>query len=297
MTPQILLTFAVFLWSTAFVAIRVALQDYSPGSIALFRFFIAGLCLLVPYFRIPKRHVLETREVFLLFMIGPIGIGGYSLLLNHSELEIPAGIASFVVSLTPVISSLLAVFLLKEKVSSRVLWGLAVSFLGLLLIALGDIHNLKYNLALFLLLLAVLCGGIQSISQKILLNTLPALELVTLATWFTVMLLSIYSVELAHNIQTASWPTTLSCLYLGVVPAFVAQWCWSHALAKMPLVHANTYLFAMPILTTMMGFMALGETPGLFGFLGGMLALLGAYVSVRQPSVPTTSPAYTDSLG
>lgn len=285
MTPQILLTLAVFLWSTAFVAIRVALQGYSPGSIALFRFFIAGLCLLVPYFRIPKRRALEMREWLLLFIIGPIGIGGYSLLLNHSELEIPAGIASFVVSLTPVISSLLAVFLLKEKASPRVFWGLGVSLLGLLLMALGDIHNLEYNLALFFVFLAVLCGGIQSISQKILLNTLPALELVTLATWFTVLILSIYSLELAHDIQTASWSTTLCCIYLGVVPAFVAQWCWSHALAKIQLVHANTYLFAMPMLTTLMSFMALGEVPGLFGFLGGMLALVGAYISVRQSKV------------
>ncbi|MEI6805841.1 MAG: DMT family transporter [Myxococcaceae bacterium] len=283
MTPQILLMLAVFLWSTAFVAIRVALHDYSPGSIALFRFFIAGLCLLIPYLKLKKRHGISVRKTFLLFLIGPIGIGGYSLLLNQSELQIPAGIASFVVSLTPVFSSLLAVFLLKERASPSVFMGLCVSLAGLLLIALGDIHNLKYDLALFLVVLAVFCGGIQSISQKILLKTFPVLELVTLGTWFAVFFLSIYWVELLADFKAASWGTTLSCVYLGVVPAFVAQWCWTHALSKLDLVHANTYLFAMPILTTTMGFVLLGEAPGLLGFLGGLLALLGAYVSVRQP--------------
>jgi drug/metabolite transporter (DMT)-like permease len=281
MTPPILLMLAVFLWSTAFVAIRVALQDYSPGSIALFRFFIAGLCLLIPYLKLPQRPVISFGKFSLLFLIGPIGIGGYSLLLNQAELQIPAGIASFIVSLTPVFSSLFAVFLLKERASRCIFLGLCVSLAGLLLIALGDIHNLKYDLALFLVVLAVLCGAIQSISQKILLKNLPALELVTLATWFAVLLLSVNFFELIDNIQKASWATTLCCLYLGIVPAFVAQWCWSHALGKVDLVHANTYLFAMPILTTLMGFLALGEMPDLLGLLGGILALLGAYISVR----------------
>ncbi len=297
MTPQILLTLAVFLWSTAFVAIRVALHDYSPGSIALFRFLIAALCLLVPYFRLPKRHAVGVREGFLLFLIGPIGIGGYSVLLNYSEVQVPAGIASFVVSLTPVFSSVLAIFILKEKASLSIFLGLLVSILGLFVMAAGDIANLKYDLALLWVILAVVCGGIQSIAQKILLRTLPALELVTYSMWLSVLALSIYSDELAQNLVSASWSTTLWCIYLGVVPAFVAQWCWSHALAKIQLVNANTYLFAMPIITTMMGFIALGESPGLFGFLGGMLALVGAYISVRQPLEPRVSPAYTDSQG
>lgn len=274
---------AVFLWSTAFVAIRVALHDFTPGSVALFRFFVAGLCLLIPYFRLPKWSKMGLREAMLLFLIGPVGMGIYSLLLNQGELQVTAGIASFSVSLTPVFSSLLALWILKEKASPRIFHGLLISCIGLLLIAFADASNWEYSWALFLIIIAVLCGGVQSISQKLLLKTWSALELVTLAIWFTVIALSTYTGELLNNLSQASSHTTLACIYLGVVPAFIAQWLWSYGLSKMPLINANSYLFMMPIITTLMGLLALGEMPGILGLIGGLLALLGAYISVRQP--------------
>jgi drug/metabolite transporter (DMT)-like permease len=283
MTPQLSLMLAVFLWSTAFVAIRVALQDYTPGSVALFRFFIAGLCLIIPYFRLPKWSKMGLREALLIFLIGPVGMGIYSLLLNQGELQVTAGIASFSVSLTPVFSSLLALWLLKERASPKIFHGLLISCVGLLLIAFADSSNWEYTWALLLIIIAVLCGGIQSISQKLLLKTWSALELVTLAIWFTVLALSQYTGELVNNFFHASTTTTLACIYLGIVPAFIAQWLWSHGLSQMPLINANSYLFMMPLITTLMGWMALGEIPGILGLMGGLIALLGAYISVRQP--------------
>jgi len=281
MSPPVLLMLAIFLWSTAFVAIRIALQDYSPGSVALFRFLIASLCLLGPYLKLSKRQPINLRTTWLLFLIGPIGIAGYSLLLNQGELAISAGIACFVVSLTPVFSSVLAILILKESASPKLFLGLGVSFLGLLLIALGDIQNLQYEFALLLVLMAAFFGAIQSISQKIVLRYLSGLEVVALGTWFAALVLLVYSRDLIQDFQMASWNTTLACLYLGIIPSFVAQWCWSHALSNTQLVHANSYLFAMPLLTTLIGFMILGEVPAGLSFAGGLVALFGAFLSIR----------------
>lgn len=294
-SPSILFTLAIFLWSTAFVGIKVALQDYSPGSVALFRFSIASVCLLVPYLRLAKRQRIQARTFGLLVLIGPVGIAGYSVLLNQGELAISAGIASFIVSMTPLFSSLLAVLILKEIPSSRLFRGLGLSLLGLCLIAWGDISNLKYDLALFLVLMATFCGAIQSISQKIVLRNLSGLEVATFGTWLSVLVLLSYSYELASDFQKASWGTTLACVYLGIVPSFVAQWCWSHALANTKLIHANAYLFAMPILATVIGAVALHEIPSLLSIFGGFVAVCGAYLSVRQRSVPKVSPACIDS--
>lgn len=295
MQPKLLIILAVFLWSTAFVAIRLALKDYAPGSIALFRFFLAGMCFLVPFFRLPSRAKLSRKQLLLILLIGPLGIAGYSVLLNQSEIHIAAGIACFVVSLSPLFSSLLAVLLLGEKVSPRLFTGFGISLVGLFLIGCSDVQNIHYNLSLLLLLIAVLFGSIQSAAQKKLVQSLRSLEVVTWSTWLGILLLCIYLPDLKQDFQQASWTGTLSCIYLGLVPSFFAQWFWTESLSKVPLVQANTFLFAMPILTTVIGYLTLGEIPHPFALAGGLVALFGAYVSVRQPSKPITNPACIDS--
>lgn len=40
---------AIVLWASAFIGIRIGLADYSPGALALLRFMIASLCLLIIY--------------------------------------------------------------------------------------------------------------------------------------------------------------------------------------------------------------------------------------------------------
>ncbi|MES2503668.1 MAG: EamA family transporter [Myxococcota bacterium] len=297
MAPRFFLLSAIFLWATAFVGIRVALTDFSPGALALFRFLVAGICLVPPYLRVKNKSRIGLRELGLLVLIGPIGMGCYSVLLNQSELQITAGIASLVVSLTPVLSSLMAITWLKEKPSTGMFLGILLSCLGLLLIAFENITDFEYNWAIFLVVLAVVCGAIQSVSQKVLLKNWTALELVSFAMWLTLLALTPYTLDLVHEIHTASYFTIIACIYLGIVPAFLAQWLWSHGLSKVPLIHANSYLFTMPLITALIGWLALGEKPGLFGVLGGLVALLGAFVSVRQRSMPREDLEYIDSPG
>ena len=41
----VVLAVTLFLWASAFVGIRVAIEHYSPGALALFRFLVASILL------------------------------------------------------------------------------------------------------------------------------------------------------------------------------------------------------------------------------------------------------------
>lgn len=65
---------------------------------------------------------------------------------------------------------------------------------------------------------------------------------------------------------------------MGIFPGTLAYAAWSMILARMPASQAAGYLYITPILTTLLGWLFLGEIPLLLALLGGIIALLGAVI-------------------
>src|SRR3990167_10406116 len=135
------ISLTILLWSSAYIGIRYDLHFYSPSDVALLRYFTASLMMLLFYFLLPKRHSVHLRDVPILFTMGMLGIGLYSIAINYSEITVSAGITSFIIGLMPVFAMLLAIFFLHEKVNRHTWIGVAISLMGLIVIAFNQHHN------------------------------------------------------------------------------------------------------------------------------------------------------------
>ena len=102
-------------WSSAYVAIRIGLKDYSPGSMGFFRFFIASITLLPFYINNKNKVKLSLLQIILIMLLGSFGIGLYTVALNYGEITTTSAIASFIISQSPVIVVLLAIIFLGKK--------------------------------------------------------------------------------------------------------------------------------------------------------------------------------------
>lgn len=281
MGPKLALLVSVALWSTAFVGIRWGISSYSPGSLSLLRFLVASVCLIPPLFasrpRLPK-----AKEWGGIAMVGLIGIAAYSVLLNTGEKTVPAGIASFIVSQTPVITAVLAVLFLRERIDRITILGIAISAGGVTLIVLGEGLQIDFSLGLLIIALAAICGSMHSVFQKPLLNTMPLAQVIAYATWAGTLALMVFAPTLLDEIGNASFESTAAAVYLGIVPAAMAQWCWAYGLKHTSVINATLYLYTMPILTTLFGWLFLGEAPTLYALVGGVIALFGAALVQRD---------------
>jgi drug/metabolite transporter (DMT)-like permease len=80
------------------------------------------------------------------------------------------------------------------------------------------------------------------------------------------------------DIQTASLHATLAVVYLGIFPAAVGYMAWSYGLKEMPASQAVNYLYFMPIIATLTGWIWLGEKISVLSLLGGLVALAGVWI-------------------
>lgn len=275
---KLALAIATVLWASAFVGIRASLESYTPGPLALFRFIIASICMLVIYLRLPQRSKMPLKDIIGLLVIGGITLGVYHVALNYGEISVSSGTASFIISQSPIITAAFAFVVLRERLTIFGVIGMLISFLGVTLIMVGQGGSLSLDKGSMYVALAAIAGSIYSVSQKSYLQKYHAIEVTTFLMWGGTLALLIYTPDLSHELFSASLKATLSTVYLGIFPAALAYLAWSYALAAMPAALAVNFLYFMPIVATLLGWLCLGEIPVLMALIGGVVALLGVWV-------------------
>lgn len=275
---KIALTIGMILWASAFVGIRAGLEGYTPGGLALMRFIVASICMFIICLFLPKRNKIKTSDICWLIILGAIALGIYHVALNQGELTVPAGTASFLISQSPVMTTILAVIFLKERLTLLCIVGMAISVFGVVLIMLGGDAQFKFDMGVFYVLLSAFAGSVYSVLQKIFLKKYHVIEVTAYVIWGATLALLIYLPGLSDQISNASMTATLAVIYLGIFPAAIAYVAWSYALAEMPASRAANFLYFMPLISTLLGWLCLGEIPLWTSLLGGLVALSGVWV-------------------
>jgi len=285
----------VFLWASAFVAIRSAGEHYSPGALALGRLLAGSVVLVV--FLVVRREGLPRRGAWPGIVIsGVLWFGLYMVALNWGEQEVDAGTAAMVVNVGPVLIAVLGGWLLKEGFKPRVLAGIAVSFAGAVVVGFsmaGDGH--ASVLGVLLCIVAAITYAIGVVAQKPALRHGSALQVTTFGCLVGTVACLPFAGQLITQVGTAPVSATLNVLYLGVFPTGLAFTTWAYALARTSASQMGATTYAVPALVVLMSWVVLNELPGWMTFVGGALCLAGVAVSrtgAGKPA-PVTEPTVT----
>lgn len=267
----------ILAWASAFPAIRAGLESFGPIELGALRFAIAAIPAAL--FLIIMRPGWPSASDFLRLAAGGIlFVAFYTALLNMGEMTVSAGAASFIINTNPIMTAGLAILVLGERFTARAWAGTAVSFVGIGLIAFGEGEGMRLDIGALLILGAALCNSVTTVVQKPLFTRHKPL---TVSAWNMVigaLALLPWLPNAASEFSVASPAGIQAAVYLGLVPSLVAYGTWSVALSRLPASRASNFMYCVPPVATLLGFLWLGETPTLIGAGGGVLALLGVAV-------------------
>jgi drug/metabolite transporter (DMT)-like permease len=272
---QILVT--IVFWSSAFAGIRSALQNYSPGHLALLRFLLASGVLVV-YSIINHVQFPNLRDIPKIALLGFLGITVYHTTLNYGEISVTAGAASLIIASTPALTALLAIIFLKEKMRSWGWIGIATSFFGVFLVTLGESNGLQFDSGAILVLIAAISSSAYFVFQKPLLRKYDALSLTTYVICAGTFFMLIFLPGLPQAILSTPLHSTLTVAYLGIFPAALAYVTWTQAISKAPASLVSSFLYLAPVLAIFIAWILLNETPSLISLAGGGFSILGVII-------------------
>ncbi|QTD99720.1 DMT family transporter [Streptomyces cyanogenus] len=281
------LAVTVGLWATAFPAIRVALDGYTPAQLSLLRLAVASAALaaVLPWVKVRPP---AARDLPLVLLVGATGMSAYQLLLNWGELHVPAGTAALIVAVVPAVSALLAAAFLGERLGPAGVLGSLVALAGTVLIA-TTAGETRYTVAAWTVLAAAVAQAVYHFAIKPLLRRYSGLEVATHAMWAGTALLLPLGPATAHAVADAPAGATLAALYLGVLPSAAGFVIWGYAVARLTVTAATAALYLVPVTALVVAYVWLGERPGPVQLLGGLVTLAGVALVNRRPGGPAPS--------
>jgi drug/metabolite transporter (DMT)-like permease len=272
----------VVAWASAFPAIRAGLAAFGPLELGALRFAIAAVPAAI-FLLVTRPPLPALKEVWRFAAGGLVFVAIYTALLNYGELTVSAGAASFIINVSPIMTAGFAMVVLGERFSALAWAGTFLSFAGIGIIALGEGQGLSFDRGALLILGAAVCTATNTIVQKPLFACHKPL---TVSAWNMVFGALCLSPALSSALTQASVASTeglMAAIYLGIVPGLVAYASWAVALSRLPASRASNFLYCVPPVATLIGFLWLGEIPTSLGILGGALALGGvAIVNLRR---------------
>lgn len=273
-----LAVFTIIAWASAFPAIRAALDGFGPLELGAARFAIAAVPAAL-FLAVTRPKLPEWREAWRFGFGGLVFVAGYTVLLNLGQQTVPAGAASFIIKINPIITAALAMVVLGERFSATQWLGSAISLSGVGLIAFGQSGAaLDLGLGVLLVLGAALCNSLTTIVQKPL---FAAHNPLTVTAWNMIvggLLLTPFLPSAIAQAQVASPSSLNAMIYLAIVPSLLAYATWTTLLSRLPAGRAANLLYAAPPVATLISYLWLGEIPTPLGILGGAMALGGVII-------------------
>ena len=281
---------ALLTWSSAYAAIAYALASFTPGEVAMARLGIGSICFAV--LLLVKRVPLPARRDWpQLAALGVIGLTVYHLCLNTAETRVASGTAAIIISLIPATTAALSAIWLRERLSPRMLVGLAVALAGVVMVVLTSGKGVKIEPMAALVLVSVLSSAIFFVGQKPFFARNGLLG-VTGFTFFCGTLATLpFGLGLPHARAQAPASHIGALVWLGIAPTFIGYIAWNAALQRASASQVSSFIYFSPPIAVLIGWVWLGERPTLLTLVGGVITVGGVVLAnarrrTRSPTAP-----------
>lgn len=267
----------VLCWGYSPIGVHSALMAYRPEQIALLRFLLASLFLLV---LVAKKGIqpLKIKDLPALGILGIFSVTLHHLLINAGQQYVSAVASSILSQSIPLFTLLISAFVLKQRIQLKQ-WGcILLGLVGAVLVITADRGVEPPSLySLFIVLAAVAWAIYFNLYKKFALNY-DVLSMMCYVIWLGTLPLLLFSPHLPQAVMAASWQANLSIILLGIFPSALAHVLWGSVLKTLPLTQASSFLYCTPLVAIALGLIMTGERPSLGVLIGGAVIIISLII-------------------
>jgi O-acetylserine/cysteine efflux transporter len=271
-TDVCLAVMVAVIWGLAFVASRIALDEFSPELMTTLRFAIAALpCLLVPRPKVPWPVLISIS--FTLFL-GQFLAQAYGI--AHG---VPVGLTSVIVQSQALFTIGFAAIVFRELPTRVRAIGIGVAVVGLLMIC-GTV-GYDFSVAAFAVLM--ICP-ISFAIGNLLLRRAQGVRMFDLFAWLCLTAaIPLLALTLLTNGPQATWHalahmslTGFVCMLgLGGISTSIAYWLWGRLLRDYTAAQVVPFALLVPFVGAAASSIAFGETFGPLRLAGMVTVVAG----------------------
>jgi O-acetylserine/cysteine efflux transporter len=264
-------------WALNFPISKLGFQDFPPILFMALRFAIVAT-LLCPFFHPPRA---KLKQIVLVSIT--LGTFHFSFMFSGLARTDSATAALLVQSQVP-FAALLAALFFEDRLTLRILLGMAISIAGVALIA-GEPRFGSDPLPVAMILAASFAWAVANIQFKQI-GTIDGFALTGWMAFFACPQLVILSLLLEDHhlsaITQAGWHGWGAIAYGAIVITIISYGLWYPLMRKYAVNQVVPYTLLIPALTVGASYLMLGDRLGWQSALGGATTIVGVAIIVLR---------------
>ncbi len=280
--PYLLLILTTLFWSGNFVLSRGMHAEIPPLGLSFWRWSVAlAILFLFGFGHLWKQRGILRDHLGFIALQGLLGVAGFNTLIYMAMQSTTAINAVLVNSCIPVLIALSSWIIYKEKMSPRQCLGVLISLGGVvLIISRGEMAQLlavTFNRGDLLVLAAAFVWALYSANLRLYPKGLhpfayqSGIIIIGLA-----VILPFYLVEmLGGKTMTITVSTVVTILYVALFASILAFVFWNRAVRIIGANRAGVFILLMPVFSTILAVIFLGETIQPYHLKGIILVFSG----------------------
>ncbi|MBK9179434.1 MAG: DMT family transporter [Acidimicrobiales bacterium] len=274
-----LLVATALMWGTAYLLIAIGLESLPPGGVTFLRMVIGAATLSL--FPATRRVRIDREDWPRVAALGVLWLALPLTLFPIAQQWITSAAAGMITGAQPVFVAVLASILLRRRPGTRQLQGIAIGFVGVLLIALPAADEGRSSaIGVVLVLVAVVSYAIAAtvavpLQQRY--GSLPVIWRALLVAAVLVTPWGLISLPGAH--PTAA--SLAAVVPLGVLSTGIGYVCFTTLAGRAGATRGSVAVYLIPVVAIVAGVLGGGDRIPAIALPGTALVLVGAWLTSR----------------
>ncbi len=283
----ILMTISTVFWGGAFIAGKIGVQEFPPFSLAFFRFLFATVIVFAIMLKYEKNWKIKKGQWMPIIVLGIVGMFGYHVLFFKALQYTTAINSSLIAATNPLMTSIMAVFFLKEPLGLKRLGAIGIAFIGVALTVTGGnidvLLKFQFNIGDLIMLSAVLCWAAYGVISKKVMHMYSPMIL-TAYSFLVCLILLIPFVMMENPVEYmggVTWKGWSSVLFMAIFPSGIGYLVQQMAIKDIGANKTAAFFNLVPVSSIILSGIILGEQITAFIILSAMIIITGVYLNTR----------------
>lgn len=281
---------AMLIWGISYIWMKSLFIFLQPATILVVRLLISGLFLFVLLLITRKLEKIQKKHLPVFLLSAFFNPFLYFMGESHGLQRVSPTISAVIVATIPVFTPVFARIFLKERLSKLNIFGIVVSFAGVIIMLVTKDLSLTADPAGIMMLFGAVASAIV---YGIVLKKLTLLYRALTIVWIQNIIGIFYFVPVAlfkefESLQTFQFQAeiVMPILLLGIFSSSLAFVFFTISVKNLGIARSNIYTNLIPVFTAIFSILVLSEMPDQKQWLGMALVISGVILSQRRFTNP-----------
>lgn len=306
MRPKIyvMLLFVSIFIGASFNLAAYAVHYFSAPAAAAWRFGLAACLILVLLFMKERLNLQALQSNWRLFIVlGILGVFGFNMMFFEGMKSTSPLNGSLIMATSPLVSTLLARWILKEPLNARQGTGIVISLLGVLLvITQGSWHvlsTLSFSRGDLLIMEGNLCWALYGVLNRRFIHGSSSLATTAYTMTVGAAGLLIFANSGPDTLPLAAIPLTAwgAILFMALFTSVLGYLWWNEGIAQIGVSRTSIFFNLVPLVTMLLSIVS-GAHITLVQMLGTAMVILGVVfaTALSRRKSPASAPTLSRSV-